>query len=108
MVFFPSHEITIRRLRKVSGSPYSSNYSATYTVYDGDIQPADVDRVQLVDGGRIGSVYECWLDPEIPVQEGDQVESNGQRYSVKSVNYYRGAGLLDHKHCILVAVDARN
>lgn len=106
-MFFNSHEITIRRLRKVQGTNYSSNYSATYTVYDADIQPADVDRVNLVNG-RVGAVFEAWVDSELPVQEGDQIDSNGQRYSVKSVNLYKGAGLLDHKHLILVAVDASN
>lgn len=108
MVFFASHEITIRRLRRVAGTTYASNFSATFTSYTSDIQPADIDRVGLVDGGRVGTVYECWVDPSVPVVEGDQLDSNGQRYSVKSVNYYRGAGLLDHKHLILVATDASN
>jgi len=105
-MFFISHEITIRRLRKTSG--YSSNYSATYTAYAADIQPADTNRIGMVDGGRIGTVYEAWVAPEVPVKEADQITSNGQTYSVKSVNYYKGAGLLDHKHLILVAQDASN
>lgn len=105
-MFFLSHEITIRRLRRTSG--YSSNYSATFTSYMADIQPADVDRVGMVDGGRIGTLYECWVDPSVDIKEADQVESNGQRYSVKSVNYYRGANLLDHKHLIMVAQDGEN
>lgn len=107
-VFFPSHDITIRRLRRVAGTTYASNFSATFTVYDADIQPADIERVGLVDGGRIGTLYEGWVDPSVPVVEGDQLDSNGQRFSVKAVNYYRGAGLLDHKHLILVATDASN
>ena len=108
MVFFKSHEIVIRRLRRVAGTTYASNFSATFTSgYMADIQPADIDRANLVDG-RIGSVYECWVDSSVPVEEGDQIDSNGQRYSVKSVNYYRGAGLLDHKHLIMVATDANN
>lgn len=108
MVFFKSHEITLRRLRRVPGTTYSSNFSATFTSYQADIQPADIDRVGLVNGGRVGTVYEAWVEPEVPIVEGDQIDSNGQRYSVKSVNYYRGAGLLDHKHLILVATDASN
>lgn len=106
MIFFKSHEITIRRLRKTSG--YSSNFSATFTSYMADIQPADVDRVGLVDGGRIGTLYEAWVDPEVLVKEGDQIDAAGQRYSVKSVNYFRGAMLLDHKHLVMVAQDANN
>lgn len=105
-VFFASHDITIRRLRKTSG--YSSNYSSTYTSYVADIQPADIDRVGFGDGGRIGTLYEAWVNSEVPVKEGDQISSSGQLYSVKSVNYYRGAGLLDHKHLVLVAQDAQN
>lgn len=106
MIFFASHEITIRRLRKTSG--YSSNYSATFTAYVADIQPSSPERVQLINGGRIGSVYEAWVNPECPVVEGDQIDANGQRYSVKGVSYYRGASLLDHKYLILVATDASN
>ena len=105
-IFFKSHIITIRRLRKTSG--YSSNYSATYTAYMADIQPADVDRVSLTDGGRIGTLYECWVDTTVSVKEGDQIDSNGQRFSVKSVNYYHGANLLDHKHLVLVAQTGDN
>lgn len=104
-MFFNSHEITIRKLRATSG--YSSNYSATYTVYDADIQPADIDRIDLV-GGRIGTVFEAWVDAELPIEEGDQIVSDGYIYSVKSVNLYKGAGLLDHKHLILMKQDAAN
>ena len=105
-MFFESHEITIRRLRKTSG--YSSNYSATYTAYNADIQPADTDRVGMVDGGRIGTVYEAWVAPEVDVKEGDQIDANGQRFSVRAVNYYHGANLLDHKHLIIVAQTSDN
>lgn len=106
MIFFASHEITLRRLRKTSG--YSSNYSATFTAYVADIQPAAAERVQLINGGRIGSVYEAWVAPECPVVEGDQITAYGQTYSVKGVEYFRGASLLDHKHLVLVATDAAN
>lgn len=105
-MFFNSHEITIRRLRKTSG--YSSNYSATFTAYNADIQPADINRIGLVDGGRIGSVYEGWVDVGVQIKEGDQLDTNGQRFSVQSVNYYHGAGLLDHKHLILIAQTSDN
>lgn len=79
-VFFASHDITIRRLRKTSG--YSSNYSSTYTSYVADIQPADIDRVGFGDGGRIGTLYEAWVNSEVPVKEGDQLvsQSGGDEY----------------------------
>lgn len=105
-MFFESHQITIRRLRRTSG--YASNYSATYTAYNADIQPMDIDRIGMVDGGRIGSVFEAWVDPTVNVKEADQITANGQLYSVRSVNYFRGAGLLDHKHLILIAQTADN
>lgn len=98
-VFFQSHQITIRRLRRVGSSP-KSNYSATYTVFNADIQPIEGTRVNEV-GGRIGKTYEAWVDPEVNVKEGDQIDTGGSRYSVKAVSTYQGAGLLDHKHLIL-------
>ena len=105
-MFFESHEITIRRLRRTSG--YSSNYSATYTAYNADIQPADTDRVGMVDGGRIGTLYEAWVDVSVNVKEADQIVANGVTFSVRAVNYYHGASLLDHKHLILVAQTSNN
>lgn len=98
-IFFNSHTITIRRLR-----PFGSaiqNFSATYTAYQGDIQPIEGQRVNDV-GGRIGKTYECFVDVSIDVREGDQIDDgSGVRYSVKAVSWYHGAGLLDHKHLIL-------
>lgn len=105
-MYFESHQITIRRLRRTSG--FSSSYSATFTAYYADVQPADVDRVGMVDGGRIGNVYEAWVDPTIDIKEADQIVSNGYTYSVRSVNEYQGAGLLDHKHLIIVQQSGEN
>ena len=102
-IFFQSHEITIRRVRSIGNR--KSNYSATYTVYDADIQPIEGPRLNQV-GGRIGKTYEAYIDPEIDVKEGDQIDSGGVRYSVKAVSYWHGAGLLDHKHLILETVNS--
>lgn len=102
-MFFKSHEITIRRLRAVGNG--KTNFSATYTVYDADIQPISPDRVEQF-GGRIGSTYEAWIDPEIDIREGDQLDCDGVRYSVRGVSYYHGAGLLDHKYLILVSTNS--
>lgn len=102
-MFFESHEITIRRLRSVGNR--KTNYSATYTVYDADIQPIEGPRVNDI-GGRIGKLYEAWVDPNIDIKETDQIDSGGVRYSVKAVSYYHSAGLLDHKHLILESRDS--
>lgn len=102
MIYFASHEITIRRLRQ--GSGYHQNFSATFTAYQADIQPFDVSRTNQA-GGRIGTLYDAYLDPAVPIAEGDQLDASGKRYSVKAVNRFEGAGLLDHIHAILESTD---
>lgn len=97
-MFFLSHQITIRRLRPFGQA--KQNFSATYTAYSADIQPIEGQRVNDV-GGRIGKTYEAFVEATIDIREGDQVDANGYRYSVKAVSTYQGAGLLDHKHLIL-------
>lgn len=99
-IFFPSASITIRRMSSIGGG--KSNFSATFTVYGADIQPASIER-QDQTGGRPGSVYEAYVDAGVNIREGDQIDSDGVRYSVKSVSYFHGAGLLDHKYLILVS-----
>lgn len=102
MTFFKSHEIVLRRLR-----PYGANfqnYSPTFTAYQADIQPMDISRANMA-GGRVGAIYDCFVDPTVPIQEGDQVDAGGKRYSVQTVNTFEGSGLLEHKHCILVSQD---
>lgn len=98
-LFFDSHQITIRRLRQYGQN--KQNYSATYTVYAADIQPASLERTQIV-AGRIGSTFQAFVDSLIDVREGDQIDTGGQRYSVRAVIEYEGAGLLDHKELILM------
>lgn len=102
MIYFASHTVTIRRLR-----PYGAtiqNFSATFTTYQADIQPLDVNRTNMA-GGRIGTLYECFLPPEVPIAEGDQISASGRLYGVQAVNRYEGSGLLEHLHCIIVAQD---
>lgn len=98
MIFFPSHSITIRRLRPFGA--VKQNYSATYTAYAADIAPLQGQRLNDA-GGRIGRTYEAYIDPSVDVREGDQLLSEGVIYSVKAVVYYHGAGLLDHKMLII-------
>lgn len=103
MVFFASDTITIRRLRPFGAS--KQTYSATFTAYSADIQPASPDRVQ--EGfGTFGSVYEAWVETSCPIKESDQLSSNGKIYNVRGVEVWQGAGLLDSKHLILVSQDA--
>lgn len=102
MIFFPSHEITIRRLRQ--GAGYHQNFSATFTAYQADIQPFDVGRTNAA-GGRIGTLYDCFMEPDSPIAEGDQLDAGSKRYSVKAVNRFEGAGLLDSIHCVLESQD---
>lgn len=97
-LYFASHQIVIRRLRPFGAA--KQNFSATYTAYAADIQPIEGARVNDV-GGRIGKTYEAFVDATVDVREGDQIDANGYRYSVKAVSTYQGAGLLDHKHLIL-------
>ncbi len=102
-IFFPSHEIEIRRLR-----PYGAaiqNFSATFTSYQADIQPSTTIRSNS-SGGRIGALYDMYLDGSVPIKEGDQVDDeNGKRYSVKAVNRYEQSGILEHIQVILESLD---
>jgi len=82
--------------------------TATYTAYSADIQPATKERVEMFDG-RFGSVYTAFIDASIDIKEGDQVVTGaGHKYSVKGVQRWSGAGLLDHLEIVLVARDGGN
>lgn len=104
-LFFNSHDIEIRRRRRI-GSTNRFAMSATLTVFPADIQPAQVERLEMV-GERFGAVYETFVDASIEIKEGDQVvdTATNKRYSVKGVTEWDGAGLLSHKEVILVSVD---
>lgn len=102
-IFFASHEIQIYRSRHQGNNKYT--YSATFTAYQADIQPAGQDRVELVQG-RIGKTFTAFLEASVDVQEGDIIVTGGKRYGVRGVSRWEGAGLLDHLELILVAQDA--
>lgn len=103
-LFFQSHQIIIRRQRQKSGMKYG--FSATGTVQFLDLQPVEVERVNLL-GGRIGKTYEAWLDESVSVKEGDQIRvvDTGKVFSVKAVSTYENASLLSHHHLILTSQD---
>lgn len=80
--------------------------SATFTAYNADIQPASKERTEFV-SGRIGTTYVAFVEATVDVKEGDQVVtvSDGKRYSVKGVQRWQGAGLLDHVELTLTSQD---
>jgi len=104
-VFFNSHDIQLYRRRRI-GSTNRYGMSATLTVIQADIQPASRDRIEMVDG-RFGAVWDCFMDATIDIREGDQAvdTATNKRYSVKAVNTWESAGLLDHKEIVLVSID---
>ena len=102
-LYFPSHEISIYRTRR-KGSSDRYGLSATLTAYQADLQPASIERTQSVEG-RIGSVFDAFVDVDVDIKEGDEVRSGGKRYSVKGISRYENAGLLDHKEITLEAQD---
>lgn len=107
-IFFQNHQITIYRRRRV-GSTNRYSMSATFTAYQSDIQPAGIDRTTFV-GGRVGAVYVAYVDTSVDIKESDQIKVIGgayanKKFSVKGVNHWEGAGLLDHVELTLVATD---
>lgn len=102
MIFFQSHQITIKRNRNIGGNRYAM--SATYTAVM-DLQPASPDRVELING-RFGAAFQAFVDISVDVKEGDQLSVEGKIYAVKGVQVYDGAGLLSHKELLLMSEDA--
>ena len=104
-LFFKPHEIEIYRHRRKTGTDRYA-MSATFTVYPADIQPASQQRIDMI-GGRFGTTYTGFIDATVSAKEGDQVEviGTGKRYSVKGVQVWQGAGLLDYTELVLVSQD---
>ena len=105
-LFFTSQQIQIYRKRRI-GSSNRYSMSATLTAYPADVQPASKERIEMVQG-RFGATFSAFVDQSVDIKEGDQVvnTSTNKRYSVKGVNDWYGAGMLDHKELVLVALDA--
>lgn len=104
-LFFNNNQITIYRQRRI-GSSFRSAFSATFTAFDADIQPVTPQRQQLEDG-RFGALFTAFVETSSQIKEGDQlvVIETGKRYSVKGVQTWEGAGLLDHLELLLAAQD---
>lgn len=108
MLFFSNHTITIYRRRR-KGNTDRYGMSATFTAYQSDIQPASDVRTEQV-GGRFGATFTGFVEAYVNVKEGDQIkiiggDYNGKVFSVKGVQRWEGAGLLDHNELVLVALD---
>lgn len=105
-IYFTNAEIQIyRRRRKGSSDRYAM--SATFTAYQADIQPATRDRTEMIDG-KFGAVWDAFVDASVDIKEGDQLvnTSTGKRYSVRGVNDWSNASLVDHKELLIVSQDA--
>lgn len=104
-LFFRNHQITIFRRRR-KGTTDRYGMSATFTAYNADIQPASQERTEFIQG-RFGATYTAFVEATVDIKEGDQVVTtdDGKRYSVKGVNHWQGAGLLDHIELIMTSQD---
>lgn len=108
-LFFKNHQITIyRRRRKGSSDRYGM--SATFTALSIDLQPASQDRIAFMEG-RVGASYTGFIDTTYDVKEGDQIHViggtyDGKVFSIKGVQHWQGAGLLDHIELDLTSQDA--
>lgn len=102
-LFFPSNEITIYRYRR-KGIANRFAYSATFTPYQANIQPANQERIEMAEG-RFGKTFVAFVDTNADIKEGDQLDTGGKRYSVKGVSRWEGAGILDHLELIITAQD---
>jgi hypothetical protein len=104
-IFFKNHEITIRRFKR-KGSSDRYTLSATFTGYDIDIQPASPTRQQL-EGGKYGATHTGFIDSSVDIQENDEIVlETGEKYTVKGVQHWEDAGMLDHKELYLTSNNA--
>lgn len=105
-LYFTNSEVIILRTRQ-KGSSDRYGMSATYTAIAADIQPDSPERIQML-GGRPGHSYTGFISTDFLIKEGDRlvVIDNNQRtkkYEVRGVNYWQGAGLLDHQELTLTS-----
>lgn len=104
VLYFPNHQIQIYRYRR-KGNTDRYGMSATFTAYQSDIQPATQERIEFVQG-RIGATFTAFVDATVNIKEGDQIlTEDGKRYSVKGVQVWAGAGLLDHIELLITSQD---
>lgn len=104
-LFFTNHQIQVYRRRQVINTNRFT-LSATGTVHPVDLQPTSPERAALMNA-QYGQVYTAYIDSDVDVAEGDQIVIDGvDRYSVRGIARYGGAGLLDYIELTLVSQDA--
>lgn len=105
MLHFPNEQIQIYRNRRI-GTAHRFSMSATGTVWQADVQPASPQRQETIKE-RFSAAFTAFVDVDCDVKEGDQIHVVGDTkiYSVKGVDIWRGAGLLDHKELLLTSQD---
>lgn len=104
-LFFSNSQIQIYRNRRI-GSANRFAMSATFTIYNADIQPASIERTQFY-SGRVGDVFLAFVEASVEIKEGDQLVTtwDDKRYSVLGVSHWNRAGLLDHIELTITSQD---
>ena len=107
-IFFENHQITIYRTRR-KGSSDRYGMSATFTGLPVDLQPAGTERTEFING-RIGATYVGFVDTTYDIKEGDQAHVTsgqyaGKVFSIKGVQHWDSAGLLDHIELTMTSQD---
>lgn len=107
-LFFTNHQIQIYRTRR-KGTSDRYGMSATFTGFPVDLQPASTERTEFIQG-RIGATYTGFVDTDCEIKEGDQARIiggayDGKLFSIKGVQHWDGAGLLDHVELTMTSQD---
>jgi len=60
-----------------------------------------------MESGQLGHVFTAFVDTDVNVMESDELRIVGSDkiYTVRGVNRWQGAGLLDHIELVLVRKD---
>lgn len=109
-LYFTNSQIIILRTRRI-GATDKVSLSATFTTLPADIQPASPERTEFMNGAP-GHVFTAFVGTDYLIKESDRIvtlNQNGTRnktYEVRGVNYWQGAGLLDHQELIVVSEQA--
>lgn len=108
-LYFTNSSIIILRSRARAGSNIVS-MSATFTTLAADIQPAAPERAEFLNESP-GHVFTAYVSTDYLIKEADRlvvVENNARSktYEVRGVNYWEGAGLLDHQELTIVSEQA--
>lgn len=98
MIHFFDKTITIRRLRKID--TYRSVYSATFTAYEGCIQPMTTEQISVSEY-KLGQAFHIYTDVDCVMDEGDIAVIDGKQYGVRGKDEY-SFGSLSHNRYLVV------